>query len=106
MKIYFFVNPKNIVYGVQTRLPLSEEDFDKLNWLFGDARKLDDRVLHESFVGPRAAMITPWSTGAVEITQNMGISGILRIEEFREVPDDFNDFDPMISQKYQALTQE
>lgn len=104
--IYFFVNSENIFYGVQSDKALTPEDIQKLNWLFGDARKLDDTALHASFVGPRAAMITPWSTGAVEITQNMGISGILRIEEFREVSDDFNDFDPMISQKYQALTQD
>lgn len=106
MKIYFFVNPKNTVYGVQTQLPLSEKDIDKLNWLFGEARKSDERILNKTYIGPRTTMITPWSTGAVEITQNMGISGILRIEEFRKVPDDFTDFDPMISQKYQALTQD
>jgi phosphoribosylformylglycinamidine synthase len=29
-------------------------------------------------------MITPWSTNAVEITQNMGIEGIIRIEEFEK----------------------
>jgi phosphoribosylformylglycinamidine synthase len=28
-------------------------------------------------------MITPWSTNAVEITQNMGIDEIVRIEEFK-----------------------
>src|SRR5690606_13848809 len=51
-------------------------------------------------------MVTPWSTNAVEITQNMGIQGISRIEEFKPVPADFNDFDPMISQKYSELTQD
>jgi len=50
-------------------------------------------------------MITPWSTNAVEITQNMGISGIIRIEEFHKVSEDFSDFDPMISQKYSELNQ-
>lgn len=57
------------------------------------------------FVGPRAAMITPWSTNAVEITQNMGIEGIIRIEEFRAVTKDYIDFDPMLSQKYDLLNQ-
>jgi len=104
--IHFFVNPKNIVYGVQTAQNLSTEDSQKLNWLFGKAHKLDDTTLNHYYVGPRAAMITPWSTNAVEITQNMGIEGIIRIEEFEPVPADFNDFDPMISQKYAALTQE
>ena len=104
--IHFFVNPKNTVYGVQSSQPLSTETIEKLNWLFGGAKKLDETVLNHYYVGPRAAMITPWSTNAVEITQNMGIEGIIRIEEFEPVPADFNDFDPMISQKYAALTQE
>mgnify|MGYP000309556287 CR=1 FL=1 len=51
-------------------------------------------------------MITPWSTNAVEITQNMGMDGIIRIEEFAEVDPTFNDFDPMISQKYAGLDQD
>ncbi len=96
--IYFFQNPKHIVYGVQTQKELIQQDIQKLNWLFGNAQKLEDTSLNHYYVGPRAAMITPWSTNAVEITQNMGISGIIRIEEFYPVPADFNDFDPMISQ--------
>ncbi|MCW8311295.1 phosphoribosylformylglycinamidine synthase [Sphingobacterium sp. InxBP1] len=104
--IHFFENPSNTVYGVQSVNSLSQEDITKLNWLFGNAKKLDDQTLNHYFVGPRAAMITPWSTNAVEITQNMGIEGIIRIEEFHPVPADFNDFDPMISQKFNMLTQD
>jgi len=103
--IHFFENPSNTVYGVQSVNSLSQEDITKLNWLFGNAKKLDDQTLNHYFVGPRAAMVTPWSTNAVEITQNMGIEGIVRIEEFQPVPADFNDFDPMISQKFSTLTQ-
>jgi phosphoribosylformylglycinamidine synthase len=44
-----------------------------------------------------------WSTNAVEITQNMAISGI-RIEEFHNSTAD-EDFDPMLSQKYAELNQ-
>ena len=51
-------------------------------------------------------MITPWSTNAVEITQNMGILDIIRIEEFKVVTKDFKDFDPMISEKFKGLNQE
>lgn len=104
--IHFFVNQTDFVYCVQTENDLSQEDIQKLNWLFGNAKKLDELTVNRTYVGPRAAMITPWSTNAVEITQNMGITGIIRIEEFEPVPADFNEFDPMISQKYQALTQE
>ncbi|MDR2283265.1 MAG: phosphoribosylformylglycinamidine synthase, partial [Sphingobacterium sp.] len=104
--IHFFENPSNTIYGVQSVNSLSQEDITKLNWLFGDAKKLEEQTLSRYFVGPRAAMVTPWSTNAVEITQNMGIEGIVRIEEFQSVPADFNDFDPMISQKFEALTQD
>ncbi|WP_126971960.1 phosphoribosylformylglycinamidine synthase [Gynurincola endophyticus] len=104
--IHFFVNPKDLVYGVQTENTPSAEDIQKLNWLFGNAQKLDETTVNRTFVGPRAAMVTPWSTNAVEITQNMGISGIIRIEEFEPVAADFSDFDPMISQKYTSLTQD
>jgi len=104
--IHFFVNQSNTVYGVQTQKDLSTEDISKLNWLFGNATKIEKTTLADFYVGPRAAMITPWSTNAVEITQNMAIEGIIRIEEFQKVEADFTDFDPMISQKYDALTQE
>ncbi|CAM3927004.1 phosphoribosylformylglycinamidine synthase [Flavobacterium cucumis] len=104
--IHFFGNQSNTVFAVQTQNELSTEDINKLNWLFGNAHKIEKSVLSDFFVGPRAAMITPWSTNAVEITQNMGISGIIRIEEFEKVTADFNDFDPMLSQKYSELHQE
>jgi phosphoribosylformylglycinamidine synthase len=104
--IHFFGNQSNTVFAVQTQNEISSEDINKLNWLFGNAHKIEKSVLSDFFVGPRAAMITPWSTNAVEITQNMGISGIIRIEEFQKVSADFNDFDPMLSQKYSELNQE
>jgi len=104
--IHFFVSPQNKVFAVQTPAEISQEDVKKLNWLFGEAHKSDQMVMPGYYVGPRAAMITPWSTNAVEITQNMGVSGIIRIEEFEKVPADFNAFDPMLSQKYSELNQE
>ncbi|CAM3692606.1 phosphoribosylformylglycineamide synthase (FGAM synthase) [Flavobacterium saliperosum S13] len=104
--IHFFGNQTNTVFAVQSQNELSTEDITKLNWLFGNAHKIEKSVLADFFVGPRAAMVTPWSTNAVEITQNMGISGIIRIEEFEKVATDFSDFDPMLSQKYTELNQE
>ena len=104
--IHFFGNQSNTFFAVQTQNEISSEDINKLNWLFGDAHKIDKSVLADFFVGPRAAMVTPWSTNAVEITQNMGISGIIRIEEFEKTTADFKDFDPMISQKYSELSQD
>ena len=104
--IHFFVSPNHKVFAVQTHTEIALDDIKKLNWLFGEAQKSVDLVLLGYYVGPRAAMITPWSTNAVEITQNMGISGIIRIEEFEKVPADFNAFDPMLSQKYTELNQD
>ena len=104
--IHFFGNKTNKVFAVQSQNEFSTEDINKLNWLFGSAHKIEKSVLTDFFVGPRAAMITPWSTNAVEITQNMGISGIIRIEEFEACTSDFKDFDPMISQKYTELNQD
>ena len=51
-------------------------------------------------------MITPWSTNAVEITQNMGLSGISRIEEYFPVKDENADRDPMLQRMYKGLDQE
>ena len=108
--IHFFENETNTVFAVQSQKDFSAEDISKLNWLFGNSNKIDKSVLNtigtDFFIGPRATMITPWSTNAVEITQNMGILGIVRIEEFFKVNSDFTDFDPMLSQKYHELYQE
>ncbi|WP_299800028.1 phosphoribosylformylglycinamidine synthase [uncultured Maribacter sp.] len=104
--IHFFGEPSKKVFAVQTANELSSEDISKLIWLFGNQPKINAASLDAFFVGPRAAMITPWSTNATEITQNMGVTGIIRIEEFNAIEEKFTGFDPMISQKYSNLNQE
>ncbi|WP_299671789.1 phosphoribosylformylglycinamidine synthase [uncultured Polaribacter sp.] len=110
--IHFFGNIDSKVFAVQTTKKITKKTIAKLTWLFSNpelvsgAPKIEQESLDAFFVGPRAAMITPWSTNAVEITQNMGISDIIRIEEFTTVNEDFADFDPMISEKYNGLDQE
>jgi len=104
--IYFFSNDHDTVFALQIERTLTEPDVSKLSWLFGGAKLQQETVLKNFYVGPRAAMITPWSTNAVEITQNMDIQGIIRIEEFTKVDADFTGFDPMLSQKYSELNQE
>lgn len=104
--IHFFGNANSKVFAVQTTKELSTETTSKLMWLFGNQPKINAASLDAFFIGPRAAMITPWSTNAVEITQNMGISDIIRIEEFQAISEDFKDFDPMISEKFNGLNQE
>jgi phosphoribosylformylglycinamidine synthase len=110
--IHFFGDVAHNVFAVETTQELSKDTIEKLTWLFAcpeivsRANNKPLASLDAIFVGPRAAMITPWSTNATEITQNMGISGIQRIEEFKSVAKDFDAFDPMISQKYEGLDQE
>lgn len=104
--IHFFLSSSDIVFALQSEQALTAADISKLEWLFGGAKLQPAKTLDGYFVGPRKAMITPWSTNAVEITQNMGITGIIRIEEFKKASTDFADFDPMISQKYEQLNQD
>ncbi len=104
--IHFFGNQNSKVFAVQETKELSTETINKLTWLFGNQPKINAASLDAFFIGPRATMITPWSTNAVEITQNMGVSGIIRIEEFKMVSESFSAFDPMISEKYKGLNQE
>ncbi len=104
--IHFFGNTNSKIFAVQTTKELSTETISKLVWLFGNQPKIEQASLDAFFVGPRAAMITPWSTNAVEITQNMGVSDIIRIEEFQAVSEEFKDFDPMISEKFNGLNQD
>ena len=108
--IHFFNRANQVVYTVESNKSLDQATIDKLSWLFGNAKK----VLAESYtppaelqlLGPRAAMISPWSTNAVEITQNMGIGGIKRIEEYLLKPNTFKDFDPMLTQCFSQLNQD
>ena len=104
--IHFFGNKNSKIFAVQTTKELTAKTISKLTWLFANAPKIEEASIDAFFVGPRAAMITPWSTNAAEITQNMGIKDILRIEEFSAVSEDFADFDPMISEKFKGLHQE
>mgnify|MGYP000259017974 CR=1 FL=1 len=103
--IHFFGELSSKVFAVQTSKELSQEDTQKLTWLFGNKPKINAASLDAFFIGPRAAMITPWSTNATEITQNMGVSGIIRIEEFNSSTEKFEDFDAMLFQKYENLSQ-
>ena len=103
--IHFFGDPKKKVFAVQLNRELTKEDNSKLCWLFGNQPNLHTTSLDVFFIGPRSAMITPWSTNAVEITQNMAIEGIVRIEEFMAISTNFSSYDPMLFQKYARLDQ-
>ena len=104
--ILFFKSSTQTVLAVETAAPFSNEDVQKLIWLFSQATPLQSETLEGWYVGPRREMITPWSTNAVEITQNMGISGILRIEEYFPVASGNAEHDPMLQRIYNGLTQD
>jgi len=103
MILFFKANEQNY-YAVQCKNNLNENDQKKLIWLFGNAQWIDSEIVNNYFVGPRREMITPWSTNAVEITQNMGIPGIERIEEFFLTTQNPK-FDPMLQALYNKLDQ-
>ncbi len=104
--ISFYRTPQKSVIAVECDHAISQAESEKLCWLFGEATPESEENLKGYFVGPRREMITPWSTNAVEITQNMGLSGISRIEEYFPVADENADHDPMLQRMYKGLDQQ
>jgi phosphoribosylformylglycinamidine synthase len=111
--IVFFRSPANVIFAVGLPTgqaghtsPFSTSDFEKLIWLFGGAKPVTEKELTGKFIGPRKEMITPWSTNAVEITQTMGLAGILRIEEFFESKETAPTYDRMLQHLYDGLDQD
>ncbi len=100
-----FYQKESTVYAVHYKESENPLDTGKLEWLFSGAKRCESSALKGYFVGPRREMITPWSTNAVEITQNMGITGILRIEEFTAVDDQNAPYDPMLKSFYTGIDQ-
>ena len=83
--IQFFDAGAGKIYAVSGSSSVQSQDIPKLEWLFGNAALIKAENLKGFFIGPRKEMITPWSTNAVEITQNMSIHGIERIEEYEHL---------------------
>ncbi|PKP02501.1 MAG: phosphoribosylformylglycinamidine synthase [Bacteroidetes bacterium HGW-Bacteroidetes-6] len=103
MLTFFRKDSERLVYVIKSRKPLSDADIEKFQWLFNGYDEVSTSGIKGKFIGPRREMVTPWSTNAVEITLNMGIQGIERIEVFR--PDD-GKMDPMLETQYQKLESE
>ena len=103
--IIFFKNKLSKIIAVEFDGLANNEDIPKLTWLLaGD--KLSDSELTGSFVGPKKEMVSPWSTNAVEITQNMGIDNVIRIEEYKIEKDSSPSFDAMLEMLFSELNQE
>ena len=103
--IQFFQSSDKSVLAVETSHTFSKNDIEKLIWLFSGATPVEADVVKGRFVGPRREMITPWSTNAVEITQNMGLEGISRIEEYVPLSPE-KGHDPMLQHVYDNLDQQ
>ena len=103
--IYFFRTLSQSIIATEAN-SLSDADKQKLCWLYGEATALAQESLDGFFVGPRREMVTPWSTNAVEITQNMNMEGIVRIEEYFPVANKDASYDPMLQRMYNGLDQD
>jgi phosphoribosylformylglycinamidine synthase len=104
--ILFFRTTTHSVIALEVDHSITSEDEEKLKWLFGNAEWTKKSTINSCFTGPRREMITPWSTNAVEITQHMGIAGILRIEEFFDAANENAPHDPMLQRIYKQLDQQ
>ena len=103
--ILFFKTPQETIIATEMDHQPSQEETNKLCWLFGGAECIDTQQLDGIYVGPRREMVTPWSTNAVEITENMNLSGITRIEEYFPVSSKDATHDPMLQRMYEKLDQ-
>ena len=101
--ILFFGDPKLKVFAVKITKELSSEDIKKLSWVLNSVY-LESTKISEKFIGPKSLMISPWSTNAVEITKNMGLKNINRIEEFTYHKKS-EKFDKMVNEEYPNLNQ-
>jgi len=104
--ILFYQISSKTFYALQVKEALTQQDKEKLCWLFGECEPVPGGKVPGIFIGPRKEMITPWSTNAVEITHNMGMTGIVRIEQYEETDDPEARFDPMLQAKYEDLNQD
>lgn len=103
--ILFFKTPQETIIATEMDHQPSQDETNKLCWLFGGAECIDTQQLDGIYVGPRREMVTPWSTNAVEITENMNLSGITRIEEYFPVSSKEATHDPMLQRMYEGLDQ-
>lgn len=104
--ILFFCSNDDRILAVKTNEKPEKKSIGALEWLFSGARLTESQSIDGIFIGPRKEMITPWSTTAVEICQNMNISGIERIEEFFRVSSKDVTYDKMLQRIYENIGQD
>ena len=104
--VLFFKDKNELIYAVDSVEGLDSKNISKLEWLFVATYLKDCKVVSEKYIGPKKTMISPWSTNAVEITQNMGVNSLKRIEVFELLKSNSKKFDPMLFEIYNQLDQE
>ena len=102
--IQFFQKSPDAIIAVGVPSALSNDDINKLNWLFSGAELVTENNIAGKFIGPRKEMISPWSTNATDIAHNAGITIIFRIETYIS-ESTAGAFDPMLQQVYEGLDQ-
>ena len=104
--VLFFKDKNELIYAVDSLEVLDSKNISKLEWLFVGTFLKDTEIILKNFLGPKKTMVTPWSTNAVEITQNMAIDGIFRIEVYKPINILSEKFDPMLYEIYKNLNQD
>jgi len=102
--IHFFGKQSQTVFAVESTTNLNEQTVKKLSWLFNKSPSIRETTITDNYIGPRATMLTPWSTNAVEILQNMGVDNVSRVEKYF-FEDKILNFDPMLQEKFSKLDQ-
>lgn len=103
--IVFYKTQSNKIIAIQFNGEMNQNDLPKLNWLLA-GEHISDSSITGYFIGPRAEMVSPWSTNAVEISQNMAIENIVRMEEYKIAESDKDFYDPMLEMMYTELNQQ
>jgi phosphoribosylformylglycinamidine synthase len=104
--VLFFKDKNELIYAVDSPKDLDSKNISKLEWLFVGKYIDSNQISLKEFLGPKKTMISPWSTNAVEIAQNMAINGLLRIEVFKPFCESLKSFDPMLFELYYGLNQD
>ena len=91
------------MFLVQASGELSSEHRQILGWLL-EADAVAEPELKGVFIGPRAEIVSPWSTNAVEIVRNVGVVEVERIECFERQPEGHPPvYDRMVQAVYHGL---
>lgn len=104
--VLFFKDKNELIYAVDSVEGLDSKNISKLEWLFVATYLKECKVVPKKYLGPKKTMISPWSTNAVEITQNMAVNGLKRIEVFELLKSNSKKFDSMLFETYNQLDQE